>query len=105
MNAWPSRSQADGTTSSTYQIDGTTVTKGAYEDELMAIGIVVKARNSLVFQGDVESIAQKKPEDLTKFFEQISGSIRFKRDYDSLKTRKVARSRNKTRFLFKLEQK
>ena len=44
---------ADGTTSSTYQIDGTTVTKGAYEDELMAIGIVVKARNSLVFQGDV----------------------------------------------------
>jgi structural maintenance of chromosome 1 len=85
---------ADGTTSSTYQIDGTTVTKGAYEDELMAIGIVVKARNSLVFQGDVESIAQKKPEDLTKFFEQISGSIRFKRDYDSLKTRKVAAEDN-----------
>jgi structural maintenance of chromosome 1 len=75
---------------STYQIDGIEVTKAIYEDALMSIGIVVKARNSLVFQGDVESIAQKKPEELTKFFEQISGSDRFKKEYDSLKQQKLA---------------
>lgn len=30
-----------------------------------------QARNFLVFQGDVESIAQKAPKDLTALFEQV----------------------------------
>ena len=75
--------QPNGT--SVYSIGTENVTKTMYDDTLLEIGIVVKARNSLVFQGDVESIAQKKPEELTKYFEQISGSDRFKREYDQLK--------------------
>ena len=61
--------QPNGT--SVYSIGTENVTKTMYDDTLLEIGIVVKARNSLVFQGDVESIAQKKPEELTKYFEQI----------------------------------
>jgi structural maintenance of chromosome 1 len=41
---------------------------------LKEIGILVKARNFLVFQGDVESIASKSPDELTKLFEQIATS-------------------------------
>lgn len=46
---------------------------------------MIKARNFLVFQGDVEAIASKSPKDLTKLIEQISGSDEFKEEYDRLK--------------------
>ena len=46
---------------------------------------MIKARNFLVFQGDVEAIASKSPKDLTKLIEQISGSDEFKEEYESLK--------------------
>ena len=46
------------------------------------IGYIAKARNSLVFQGDVESIAGRNPEALMLYFEQISGSEEFKRPYN-----------------------
>lgn len=54
------------------------VTWDAYEKRLRDIGVLVKARNFLVFQGDVESIASKSPKELTQLFEQISGSDEFK---------------------------
>jgi structural maintenance of chromosome 1 len=57
-----------------YRINNADVTFDAYQSKLKDIGILVKARNFLVFQGDVESIASKSPEELTKLFEQISGS-------------------------------
>ena len=41
---------------------------------LKDIGILVKARNFLVFQGDVEGVVNKSPKDLTAMFEIISGS-------------------------------
>lgn len=50
------------------------VTWESYEKRLRSIGVLVKARNFLVFQGDVESIASKSPKELTQLFEQISGS-------------------------------
>ena len=34
----------------------------------------MKARNFLVFQGDVESVASKSPQEITKLLEQISGA-------------------------------
>ncbi|KAK3026158.1 hypothetical protein RJ639_040545 [Escallonia herrerae] len=73
---------------SEYRIDDKVVTWDAYNAKLKALGILVKARNFLVFQGDVESIASKKPEDLTALFEQISGSDEYKKDYEELKKRK-----------------
>eukprot|EP01084_Bolivina_argentea_P186866 322003_1 len=56
-----------------------------YEETLSTIGVIVRARNFLVFQGDVTGIAQKTGKQLTKWFEQISGSIAHKQQYDALR--------------------
>lgn len=42
-------------------------------EDLETIGINVKAKNFLVFQGAVESIAMKNPKERTILFEEISG--------------------------------
>ena len=44
-----------------YQINRKTVTFKQYEAKLESIGILLKARNFLVFQGDVEAMARKSP--------------------------------------------
>ncbi|KAG7394197.1 Structural maintenance of chromosomes protein 1B [Phytophthora boehmeriae] len=67
-----------------YRIDGQDVGFEAYQGQLKEIGILVKARNFLVFQGDVESIASKSPAELTKLFEQISMSDELRNEYDQL---------------------
>ncbi|CAN0546812.1 unnamed protein product [Ectocarpus sp. 12 AP-2014] len=59
---------------SSYRLNDKEVTWESYEKRLRSIGVLVKARNFLVFQGDVESIASKSPKELTQLFEQISGS-------------------------------
>lgn len=71
--------------SSTYRIDGKEVAWKVYEAKLKAIGVLVKARNFLVFQGDVESIASRNPKELTELFEQISGSDALQKDYEAKK--------------------
>merc|ERR1712048_455081 len=53
-----------------------------YEEELSKIGVIVKARNFLVFQGYVTGIASKTGKQLTKWFEQISGSDQYKEEYE-----------------------
>lgn len=65
-----------------YQIDGTTVTYANYEKALSNIGVLLKGRNFLVFQGDVETTAQKSPKDLVEWFEEISNSAEFKPQYE-----------------------
>lgn len=67
-----------------YQINNVDVTFENYEKKLSGIGVLVKARNFLVFQGDIESIAQKSPIELTKLIEQISGSDALKSEYEEL---------------------
>lgn len=71
--------------SSGYSIDGKSCNWDKYNDKLKSIGVLVRARNFLVFQGDVESIAQKSPTELTQLFEVISGSSDMKKDYDDAK--------------------
>lgn len=44
-----------------------------YFAQLEQIGVNVKAKNFLVFQGAVESIAMKNPKERTALFEEISG--------------------------------
>merc|ERR1712083_227803 len=56
--------------------------KEKYEEELSKIGVIVKARNFLVFQGDVTNIAGKTGKQLTKWFEQISGSDGYRDEYE-----------------------
>eukprot|EP00741_Cyanophora_paradoxa_P011004 tig00020553_g10636.t1 len=65
-----------------YSIGNTAVTWDEYDGKLRQQQILVKARNFLVFQGDVESIAQKNPKELTNLFEQISGSEELKKKYE-----------------------
>jgi len=74
-----------------YKVDGKACPAEAYNDRLKSHGILVKARNFLVFQGDIESVASKSPKDLTVLIEQISGSEDIKKDYeDAMKSRTKA---------------
>ena len=43
-----------------------------YASELEKIGILVKSKNFLVFQGQVESIAMKNAKERTAMFEEMS---------------------------------
>ena len=73
---------------SNYRLDSKDVTYEVYENVLQRIGVLVKARNFLVFQGDVESVASKSPAQLTKLLEQISGSDQLQKEYDELLKKK-----------------
>lgn len=70
---------------SEYRINNQIVTAQQYNDSLEAENILIKARNFLVFQGDVEAIAAQSPRDLTRLIEQISGSLEYKAEYERLK--------------------
>lgn len=67
---------------SEYRINNRVVNAKQYNEALERENILIKARNFLVFQGDVEAIASQSPKDLTRLIEQISGSLEFKADYD-----------------------
>ncbi|KAG5246347.1 structural maintenance of chromosomes protein [Salix suchowensis] len=84
---------------SEYRIDGKVVNWDEYSARLKELGILVKARNFLVFQGDVESIASKNPKELTALFEQISGSEDLKREYEDLEEKK-ARAEEKSALVY-----
>nr|XP_046251454.1 structural maintenance of chromosomes protein 1B [Scatophagus argus] len=85
--------------SSDYCINGRCVTQAKYTEELQKIGIVTKARNCLVFQGAVESIALKDPKERTKMFEFISQSREYAADYDR-KKEALLRAKEDTQFNF-----
>ncbi|KAF6072883.1 hypothetical protein FOB64_000025 [Candida albicans] len=70
---------------SDYQINGQSVTMLNYSMVLKQENILIKARNFLVFQGDVETIASQNPKDLTKLIETISGSNEYINEYERLK--------------------
>ncbi|CAH2353727.1 structural maintenance of chromosomes protein 1 [[Candida] railenensis] len=70
--------------SSEYRINGRAVTALQYSSILKRENILIKARNFLVFQGDVEAIASQSPKDLTSLIETISGSSEYTKEYDEL---------------------
>lgn len=86
-------------TSSDYKINRENVSTQKYMAELEAIGINVKAKNFLVFQGAVESIAMKNPKERTVLFEEISGSGALKEEYDRLKT-EMLKAEEETNFSY-----
>ena len=73
--------------SSEFKIDSNIVSKHDYASALEKIGISIKAKNFLVYQGAVESIAMKNPKEITAMFEEISHSIEYKEDYCNYKIR------------------
>lgn len=70
--------------SSEYRINGQQVTAAQYAEILRKENILIKAKNFLVFQGDVEKIAGQSSDALTELIETVSGSIEFKAEYDQL---------------------
>ena len=58
--------------SSEYRIDGKISNATDYQNELEKLGIYLKAKNFLVYQGQVESIAIKNAKEITQVFEEIS---------------------------------
>ncbi|NWR09378.1 SMC1B protein, partial [Paradoxornis webbianus] len=74
-------------TCSEFLFNDKSVSRSAYIAELEKVGILVKARNCLIFQGTVESIAMKKPKERTQLFERISNSWEYAEDYERKKKR------------------
>ncbi|KAG0339167.1 Structural maintenance of chromosomes protein 1 [Podila horticola] len=81
---------------SEYKINGRVMLYADYDKALQEINILVKAKNFLVFQGDVEAIASQSPKDLTKLIEQISGSLELKQEYDRLQQEQERAVENST---------
>ncbi|KAK1756912.1 structural maintenance of chromosomes protein 1 [Echria macrotheca] len=82
--------------SSEYRINDRVVSAQQYNEALEAENILIKARNFLVFQGDVEAIAAQSPQDLTRLIEQISGSLEYKAEYERLQAEAAEASENQT---------
>ena len=80
---WKRTITSSGT--SEYRINNRVVSAQQYNEALEVENILIKARNFLVFQGDVEAIASQSPRDLTRLIEQISGSLEYKADYERLR--------------------
>ncbi|XP_012669566.1 structural maintenance of chromosomes protein 1B [Otolemur garnettii] len=84
---------------SEFHFDDNPVNRSVYIAELEKIGIIVKARNCLVFQGTVESISMKKPKERTQFFEEISTSGELIKEYEE-KKRKLQKAEEDAQFNF-----
>lgn len=59
---------------SAFKVGGHAVDHDDYSAALFDIGIDVKSRNFLVFQGDTATIAGKNPKEMLDYFETFSGS-------------------------------
>ena len=83
---------------SEYRVGNRVVTMETYNERLAEIGVLVKARNFLVFQNEVEGIAAKNPRDLAEMFEEISESAEFRVPYDEARVEKDAAEEEVTHF-------
>ena len=73
---------------SEYRVDGRQLSATEYTEELENLGIIPKAKNFLIFQGQVESIAMKTPKEFTAMFEEISRSGDLRDEYEQAKVEK-----------------
>ncbi|KAL2119442.1 hypothetical protein VTJ04DRAFT_6403 [Mycothermus thermophilus] len=92
IHRWKRTITSSGT--SEYRINDRVVTAQQYNEALEEENILIKARNFLVFQGDVEAIASQSPQDLTRLIEQISGSLEYKEEYERLQAEVEAAAEN-----------
>ncbi|KAJ1943760.1 Structural maintenance of chromosomes protein 1, partial [Linderina macrospora] len=81
---------------SEYRINNRVVTLQTYNQALENQNILVRAKNFLVFQGDVEAVASQSPRDLTRLVEQISGSWEFQQRYAELEKEQDAAAEQST---------
>ncbi|KAI3628917.1 SMC1 [Malassezia furfur] len=69
--------------SSEFRYNGRVVSYTLYNQRLEQLNILVKARNFLVFQGDVEAIAAQCSKDLSEVVDEVSGSRALAGEYDA----------------------
>ena len=79
------RTSISTTGASEYKLNGKVVTYSAYNAALIQHNILVKAKNFLVFQGDVEAVASQSPKELARLIDQISGSLELAPEYEKAK--------------------
>ncbi|KAF8638669.1 hypothetical protein AX17_002030 [Amanita inopinata Kibby_2008] len=84
------------TGASEYKLNGKVVTYSAYNAALISHNVLVKAKNFLVFQGDVEAVASQSPRELTHLIEQISGSLELASEYEKAKQEQEKATENAT---------
>lgn len=72
---------------SEYRVNGRVHSYTSYNRYLEQFRILVKAKNFLVFQGDVEAVAQQNSKDLARLIDQISGSLELQEEYEEAKER------------------
>ena len=77
-------------------MNGKVVTYSAYNAALISHNVLVKAKNFLVFQGDVEAVASQSPRELAHLIEQISGSLELAAEYDKAKQGQERATENAT---------
>ncbi|CAD7930033.1 unnamed protein product [Amoebophrya sp. A25] len=82
-----------------YKVDGKTVTLDEYSRILKSVRILTRARNFLVFQGDVEALAQRQGLELTRFFERVCGSDQYRNECEHL-TKEKKEAEENLRLLF-----
>jgi structural maintenance of chromosome 1 len=84
------------TGTSAYKLNGKVVTYAAYNAALISHNILVKAKNFLVFQGDVEAVASQSPQQLSRLIDQISGSLELTGEYEKAKEAQDRATENAT---------
>ncbi|XP_070803001.1 structural maintenance of chromosomes protein 1B [Pituophis catenifer annectens] len=84
---------------SEFLVNDTAVNRSMYTKALAEIGIIARAKNCLVFQGEVEAIAMKKPKERTQLFEQISNSGELAAEYAE-KKRDLQKSEEDAQFSY-----
>lgn len=84
------------TGASEYKLNNKVVTYSAYNAALVSHNILVKAKNFLVFQGDVEAVASQSPRELSRLIEQISGSLELTGEYEKAKEAQDRATENAT---------
>nr|GAT51561.1 condensin complex subunit SMC1 [Mycena chlorophos] len=93
---WRFRRTISTTGASEYRLNDKVVTYNAYNQALVNHNILVKAKNFLVFQGDVEAVAQQSPRELSKLIDQISGSLELAGEYEKAKEAQDRATENAT---------
>jgi structural maintenance of chromosome 1 len=70
---------------SAYSVNGNAVSAEDYSKGLLEIGIDMRSKNFLVFQGDVDALAKKPPKAMLDYFELFCGSADHKGPFDAAK--------------------
>ncbi|KIR96867.1 cohesin complex subunit psm1 [Cryptococcus deuterogattii 2001/935-1] len=82
---WTFRRSVSMSGSSSYFLDGRSVAWKDYNAQLAKFNILVKAKNFLVFQGDVEGVASQDSKALARLIDRISGSLDLAPSYEAAK--------------------